>query len=414
MTMGVTGVFWYPRSATGNSIALNSGAHALPISAAAASWGTLAGIYTEAAATVARVMAEVGAGHEGINSIGALSKLTGFAAWAEQTSLNAALTSAKATANVTAYTVASLAMPSLPEIAAVKAAKVAAYSTGGALNGTAQLAEVADAALDLRAALVMEAYEAATTVLALPNDFAPAPAIAAGADVDQQNQQQDPDVFVDPVGAFAANPVQAASTLAAAVTNNPVVQGVVAQAGNIAGTATSAVAGTASNLGGAAVASVSNMAPSLTPGMSMGGMTGLGAGLGAGAASVASSAAQTRAVSVGGSATTAGGLGNSGVKLPAGWGGAAMPGLGGASAGSLTSGVPMQDAMNAGARLDPAMAGRGGAQGSMVPGRGAGNGDDDTEHDTPEYLKNFEHFTDGRTVIPSVIGGDAVPMESVR
>ncbi|MFM1726595.1 PPE family protein, partial [Rhodococcus sp. PAM 2766] len=31
---------------------------------------------------------------------------------------------------------------------------------------------------------------------------------------------------------------------------------------------------------------------------------------------------------------------------------------------------------------------------------------DDAEHSTPGYLRKFEHFTDGRTVIPSVIGAD--------
>ncbi|EOM76242.1 PPE family protein [Rhodococcus rhodnii LMG 5362] len=42
----------------------------------------------------------------------------------------------------------------------------------------------------------------------------------------------------------------------------------------------------------------------------------------------------------------------------------------------------------------------------MMSPRGAhASGEDDDEHDTPEYLKSFEHFSDGRTVIPSVIGG---------
>lgn len=409
MTLGVTGVFWFPRTATVNSVTLNSGAHAIPISAAGTAWGSLSAIYAEASATTARVIAEVGAGHEGLNSIGAMAKLTNFTAWTEHVSLNAAVTSAKAAANVTAYTVASLAMPSLPEIAAVQAAKVAAYSTGGALNGTAELAEAADKLMDLRAALVMEAYEAATTVLATPNDFAPTPSIAAGATPDDSQQQQNPDVFTDPVGAFTANPVQAASTVAAAVMNNPMVQGVVSQAGQIASTATSAVASTAANVGGTAIAAVTS---NLAGGGAGVPLAGLAAGAMGGAASgtASSSAAATRAVSVGGS-TAGGSLGNSGVKLPAGWGGVSAPG--GSAASGLTGG-PVQEGMGAGARLDPAGLTRTSGQGSMMPGRANAEGEDDNEHETPEYLKNFEHFTDGRTVIPSVIGGEQPAMESVR
>ena len=404
MTLGVTGVFWFPRTATVNSLALTAGSHAVPISAASAAWGSLSAIYAEASATTARVIAEVGAGHEGINSLGAMAKLTNFTAWTEHVSLNAAVTSAKAAANVTAYTVASLAMPSIPEIAAVQAAKVAAYSTGGALNGTAELAEAADKLMDLRAALVMEAYEAATTILATPNDFAPTPSIAAGAAPDD-SQQQNPDVFTDPVGAFTANPAQAASTVAAAVMNNPVVQGVVSQAGQIAGTATSAVASTATNVGGAAIAAVTS---NLAGGGAGVPMAGLAAGAMGGSAS--SSAAATRAVSLGGS-SAGGGLGNSGVKLPAGWGGV---GVTGGSAANGLAGGPVQEGMSAGARLDPAAVARANGQGSMMPGRANAEGEDDTKHETPEYLKNFEHFTDGRTVIPSVIGGEQAAMESVR
>ena len=39
-------------------------------------------------------------------------------------------------------------------------------------------------------------------------------------------------------------------------------------------------------------------------------------------------------------------------------------------------------------------------------GTGRGNGQDDDEHDIPDYLKNLEHFTDGRVVAPPVIGAD--------
>ena len=41
MTLGFTGVVWLPRLAEGNSAMLHSGAHAVPLFAATASWGVL-------------------------------------------------------------------------------------------------------------------------------------------------------------------------------------------------------------------------------------------------------------------------------------------------------------------------------------------------------------------------------------
>ncbi|MEO6880727.1 MAG: PPE family protein, partial [Mycobacteriaceae bacterium] len=46
---------------------------------------------------------------------------------------------------------------------------------------------------------------------------------------------------------------------------------------------------------------------------------------------------------------------------------------------------------------------RSGAMGGMG-GAGAHRGEDDTEHETPDYLKSFEYFEDGRLVAPPVIG----------
>ena len=49
---------------------------------------------------------------------------------------------------------------------------------------------------------------------------------------------------------------------------------------------------------------------------------------------------------------------------------------------------------------------RGGQLGAPMMGGAAGGGQDDEEHHTPAYLKNFEHFSDGRVVIPAVLGAD--------
>jgi len=40
----------------------------------------------------------------------------------------------------------------------------------------------------------------------------------------------------------------------------------------------------------------------------------------------------------------------------------------------------------------------------MGAGVARGTGQDDEEHDIPDYLKDLEHFSDGRVVAPPVIG----------
>lgn len=40
-----------------------------------------------------------------------------------------------------------------------------------------------------------------------------------------------------------------------------------------------------------------------------------------------------------------------------------------------------------------------------MTGAARGAGEDELHH-TPDYLRGFEHFGDGRVVIPSVIGAD--------
>ena len=50
--------------------------------------------------------------------------------------------------------------------------------------------------------------------------------------------------------------------------------------------------------------------------------------------------------------------------------------------------------------------GQRGTGASGVPTAGTRGQAEDDEHETPDYLKQFEHFADGRTVAPSVIGAD--------
>lgn len=384
MTAGITGVFWLPRLAEGNSIALNSGAHAIPISAAATAWGGLTAAWVDATATVARVMAELGVGMQGINGISALSKLTGFIGWAEQQGVMAATMGSKAAGNAIAYTVASLAMPSIPEIAAVDAARVAAASTGGVLNGSSEAAEAAKAALDLRAALTMETYEAATTAMVLtPGEFINPPAIAHGAGTADSAGQAD-----QAYQATNADPVQTAISTAAALVNNPGVVGAVTQAANVAGSVATTGVSTAGTIGSHAIAAVSSVAAPSVSSVAPATMVG-----GAGLASAAVSAG-TRSASFGAGASVS--LGSGSMKLPEGWGAGTV--------GGTPTAAPVAENVSV-SQPTAAPVQRNNTPGSPLLGNQVRDEDDESEHKSQDYLR-AEHFNDGRYAADGVIGAD--------
>src|SRR5690606_8738304 len=150
----------------------------------------------------------------------------------------------KAATNATAYTVASIAMPSLPEIAAVNAAVVASANPPGAVSGALEAAEVAKTAMDVRAALVMETYEAATTaVVTTPGEFRLPPRIAEGAGTaDAASAAQ---------SSFQDDPLQTAVAGAVSALNHA---GALNHAANVATTVASSGASTVGNLGPGAIA----------------------------------------------------------------------------------------------------------------------------------------------------------------
>lgn len=391
MTLGITGVFWLPRMAELNSVTLNAGAHAIPISAAGTSWGVLTAAWVDATTTVARVMAEVGVGLQGLNGLNVLARLGGFTAWAEQQAVMAGVMAGKASANVIAYTVASIAMPSLPEIAAVEAARVAAYSSGGALNGSAEAAEAAKLALDIRAALVMETYEAATTLMVTtPGTFLMPPPIALGAG----SANGGPDA------SNASDPVQAALAAAAAVAQNPAVTSAVSQAAQVAGSVVTTGASSVGNVAGSAISAVTQLTQAAASGGHPVPMIAEG---GLAAAGVGGAALSTQAVSFGGGLGSLGSvnIGNGGgtLKLPEGWGSGL--GSGGAAPAPVAAGAPVAEPVAVGPNTSssgPVRAGN--------PLLGSHGDDEDETHRGHDYGRSVEHFADGRALAPSVIGGD--------
>lgn len=160
-------------------------------------------------------------------------------------------TAGKAQVQSGSYTVATLAMPSLAEIAAVQAAKVAAYSVGGALVGGAAAAEAAEEALKIRAAVTMETYDAATAHLAVQQNFDSPPSIAeptAGASASAQSPgraaQQSVVQTASTLADVVADPVRAATAAVASVVSNPAFAAAASQAGAISGGASAAVSAT--------------------------------------------------------------------------------------------------------------------------------------------------------------------------
>lgn len=204
MTAGPTGVVWLPRTAAGNSAALLAGPGPLPASAAATAWSTAASAFADVAATVARVGAALNLSWDGVAADAAERGLTATAAWATSTADRCALVAARAGAHAAAVTAARVVMPMPVEIAAVEGTRVAAYSTGGAVTGAAQAADAARLALDVRAAVVMETYEAASATLAMPEVFDPPPPVTSGAPAIAP-------ITVAPVPPWSADPGRAAS-----------------------------------------------------------------------------------------------------------------------------------------------------------------------------------------------------------
>ncbi|MDI9893418.1 PPE domain-containing protein [Rhodococcus sp. IEGM 1381] len=389
MTLGVTGVVWLPRTATGNSTRL-LGPGPVPLHVAGGAWGSVAAAFTEASASIAAVTAALTAGWEGDSALLAQAALARFATWTGVTALKAVALSVEAPAAGTTYGVALATMPSLVEIGVVQAAKVTAASTGGALNGSYEAAEVADRLLDIRAALVMEGFELVNSHRIVKTTFDHPPAIVSDSGSGLGK-------FAN--GAVMTSPVQAAIGGLMAATQNPGVAAAAGQIGSaatsIASTGVSTVATAASNIGSTA----------LSGGSGVGGGHGFAPG---GSASVAVGPASTRPVSFG-----AGGAGLGGV------GGAGMPGSalgpaggGAAGSGSALSGAGQGGPANAfGAPTAADGLAQRGTGGAGAPASGTRGQAEDDEHETPDYLKQFEHFADGRTVAPSVIGADpALPV----
>lgn len=414
--VGITGVIWYPRGAAINSSALTTGAGPIPLSVAGGAWTAVSAGLADTASTVNRVMTNLRISWSGDAAESALAKFGPFEEWAERCALLAQQTGGKTQAQSTFYALATVTMPSMPEIATVETAKAAAYTFGGALNGSATAAELAAEQLKLRAAAAMETYDAASAHLAVREEFEPPPSITM-PEATVLDDGQGPIVAATQIGTFA-EPVRAAAAAITSATANPV-----STTAASAGTATSmipAASTVSSALSTASPATTAASAVTTTTG-ALGAAIGAGPGLGTSATSHMNSPLPTVAGGGGGGARHAAPTSAAATTSPRGSGAGAYAGqiAPRGTAAAITN--PSVDAVRTdslradASRTDSARLAATSGTGPMTGGRHCAANDDNTdERNTPDYLKHFEHFADGRTVVNSVIGApdpEMLPLE---
>lgn len=430
--MPLTGVNWASRPTVKLVTDINGGPGPASSIEAGAAWRALSAVLSEADDDFTSATKLAMGNWEGPAADSARTALMPFSEWATAAGTIAHQLSAQTTAHGDAFSAAKVGMPSLPEVLATEAIKdnivdkTVSLLTGVPTPG--EVAEVVAAEQQTQSALAMMSYDVTSSTLTTYTPFMPAPILTAevvptNAAVNTvtyghlgQHHAQD----------YASTMTAGASGSASATNGGSVDGGHWAATGGSG--ATHAAGSTASGSGSAGLGSGSgSVGTSFT-----GGSHSVAAGLGAGD-SGAAGAGPTRTPSASGSFARPGlagaGIGSAGL---AGAGGAgrfgSSGGLGGsgASSGSVASAseTASRSSLSAGAHSSAGAAGdssarglasasdsaatrgRGGVGSGMGTGAGLGNSEDDQEHEIPDYLKDLEHFSDGRVVAPPVIGVD--------
>lgn len=182
---GFTGVIWDARTSRDLAGALGDGPGAAPFADAASSWGSLAAELANAAVEYAAVLARLRTQWQSGSADAALDRLGALTRWFAEMAAQATAAAAATETQAVAVTVARLAMPNVAEIDLIGDLAHAASVTASMIplaTGAAAHAERAAHDQRIRAARVMEAYEAAAEPLARPWRAAdPAPKLVADA-----------------------------------------------------------------------------------------------------------------------------------------------------------------------------------------------------------------------------------------
>ncbi|GAA3697192.1 PPE domain-containing protein [Gordonia hankookensis] len=176
---GFTGVIWDARPTEKLAFDLGDGPGPGPLTDAGLAWGTVSAELASAATEYGSILAALGLNWRSPHTSAAFEKLTRLAPWFAETAAAAGRNAGRAEGQAAAVTVARLTMPNIVEVDVAEKAMHAATVVSAlapALVGAAAHAERALHDQKLRAARVMETYEAATESAARPwTDSRPAP-----------------------------------------------------------------------------------------------------------------------------------------------------------------------------------------------------------------------------------------------
>ncbi|WAC56415.1 PPE domain-containing protein [Gordonia sp. SL306] len=176
---GFTGVIWDARPTEKLAFDLGDGPGPGPLTDAGLAWATVSAELASAATEYGSILAALGLNWRSPHTSAAFEKLTRLAPWFAETAAAAGRNAGRAEGQAAAVTVARLTMPNIVEVDVAEKAMHAATVVSAlapALLGAAAHAERALHDQKLRAARVMETYEAATESVARPwTDSRPAP-----------------------------------------------------------------------------------------------------------------------------------------------------------------------------------------------------------------------------------------------
>lgn len=455
-----TGVNWASRDALAIVLALKGGAGTEPPSQAAQAWSVMQAALVAADDDFQVAMGNAKKGWEGEAADAAISRMSPFRGWSDAAGTMSDSLSSSANAYGTAFVTARNGVPSETEVTTARGMQafskvIATNMPSPATMMNAQAADAVVAEQNQQAAMYMTFYDGLASMATKPVEFPEAPQMTAGSGGGAGGGDAGHTTY-DGIGGGAVTGYSATTT-PASVGTTPQTSGwapesTISQVNQPTSTAqTGTVTGTT---GGSTPTSSAGYAP-ITGGAGAGGGAGTvaagaggrgahsatpvtgGAAAGTGAAGAAGRrGGSTGAGSVGGASAAglaggASGRGGSGSGSGAGRGGVSGAGGRGGSGGVGSRGVLGESVgrggvpgeggrpgglAGSGGTAGEGVTGRGGAAGGGGVGRGGAGmgaggaggrrGQDDDEHETPDYLKDFEHFEDGRVVAPPVIGAD--------
>ncbi|MGL4305812.1 MAG: PPE domain-containing protein [Mycobacteriaceae bacterium] len=378
--VGFTGVIWLPRGAAKLSLDLATGVGSVDLNDAGTAWAAMAAVLSESALTLEKTNLQLRLGFEGEAAEAAYKKIEPFAGWVGGTAALAALCAGKAEVQAGAYNVAVLAMPNIVEVEAIQTAKASALATGGLLTGASAAVEAVEQAEDMRAALVMEAYEAASSVLALPINFPREPVMVRDDSVVAESTAKHTITEDATVGA--------GQTAAAASIGGVDIPAALSAAPGLASAGFSSASSVVSS-GSAALGSVIPASTSAAGVSATAAMGGFGAPMAAGALGQQNESTRSAAANYRGIGNSTAGLSVSSPGL--------TPGLAAFSSdGTNTSSGSGHSETTSGVRNV--------ATGSPIIGGRPIRNTEETRTERVSPSQQFEHFADGRVVTPAVIG----------